>query len=292
MKNRHKLYMGIIMAACSFNALAVQPSQVGNIDDFDGTLTDYSIKRGSQTIAMRVYEPLYFNDQIYVSKHHSVEIRECGKPHTLSHQDSPYRVQSKSCDVIGLTDNIWLAIKDFAKYIVTIVPSGPSVEVSLPKSEGESPAMPILERTFLKIPTLKAGKRALWLQWFNGKAPYHVQITTADKGVLWETETTAQSVKTAEIDFKAGERYWLIVTAANHAQEPIELGFKAVARLPDYPTRLQDQSLPENLRRTLQAGWLAEQDRIQWSFEAYQQVSDIAEHYGPARALREALGRY
>ncbi len=292
MKNRHKLYMGIIMAACSFNALAVQPSQVGNIDDFDGTLTDYSIKRGSQTIAMQVYAPLYPSDSIQVSKNHFVEIRECGKRHRITHQDSPYRVQSKSCDVIGLADNIWLAIKDFAKYIVTIVPSGPSVDVHLPKSEGESPAMPILERTFFKIPTLKAGKRVLSLQWFNGKAPYQVQITTADRGVLWETETTAQSVKTGEIDLKAGERYWLIVTAANHAQEPIELGFKAVARLPDYPARLQDQSLPENLRRTLQAGWLAEQDRIQWSFEAYQQVSDIAEHYGPARALREALGRY
>jgi len=292
MKNRHKLYMGIIMAACSFNAYATQPSQVGHIDDFDGTLTDYSIKRGTQTIAMPLYELLYFNDQIYVSKHHSVEIRECGKRHRITHQDSPYRVQSKSCDVIGLADNIWLAIKDFAKYIVTIVPSGPSVDVHSPKSEKQAPTMPILEGTFYTIPSLKAGKRVLSLQWFNGKAPFHVQITTVDKGVLWETETTAQSVKTGEIDLKAGESYWLIITAANYANQPLEFEFEAVAALPDYPARLQDQSLPENLRRTLQAGWLAEQDRIQWSFEAYQQVSDIAEYYGPARALREALGRY
>ncbi|HIE02120.1 MAG TPA: hypothetical protein EYP59_17855 [Thiotrichaceae bacterium] len=292
MKNKYLLYISLILAAaCSLNALARQPSQVGNIDDFDGALTDYSLKRGSQIIEMPVYEPLYFADQIFVSKHHSVEIRECGKSYTLTHQDSPYQVQSKSCEVIGLADNIWLAIKDFAKYIVTIV-DAPSVDVHLPKSDKQAPTMPILEGTFFAIPTLKAGKRALFLQWFNGKAPYQVQITTADKMVLWEIETTAQSVKTGEIDFKTAESYWLIITAANYAKQPMELEFEAVAALPDYPEGLQDQSLPENLRRTLQAAWLAEQNRVQWSFEASQHLFDIAEDYGPARALREALVHY
>ncbi|MEK8018687.1 MAG: hypothetical protein VSS75_017585 [Candidatus Parabeggiatoa sp.] len=292
MKNKYLLYLSLILAAaCSLNALARQPSQVGNIDDFDGALTDYSLKRGSQIIGMRVYEPLYFGDQIFVSKAHSVEIRECGQARTITHDDAPYRVESKSCDVIGLADNIWLSLKDFAKYIVTIVPSGPSVDI-YSKSEKERPIMPILEATVLAIPTLKAGKRALFLQWFNGKAPYQVQITTADKMVLWEIETTVQSVKTGEIDFKTAESYWLIITAANYAKQQMELEFEAVAALPDYPERLQDQSLPENLRRTLQAAWLAEQNRVQWSFEAYQQVFDIAEDYGPARALREALERY
>jgi hypothetical protein len=293
MKNKYLLYLSLILTStCSFNALAEKPFlQVGHIDDFDGALTDYGIKRGSQMIGMRVYEPLYFGDQIFVSKAHSVEIRECGQVRTITHDDAPYRVESKSCDVISLADNIWLSLKDFAKYIMTIVPSGPSVP-TYSKSEKERPIMRLLERTFYTIPSLKAGKRALWFQWFNGQAPYHVQLTTADKTVLWETETTVQSVKTGEIDFKAGERYWVIITAANYRNQPIKRAFKVVATLPDYPARLQEDSLPDHLRRTLQAGWLAEQNRVKWSFEASQHLFEIAEDYGPARVLREALEHY
>ncbi|MCK5524242.1 MAG: hypothetical protein KAI83_14010 [Thiomargarita sp.] len=285
MKKRQKLYLSLILAACSLNAYA---TQVGNIDDFDGALTDYTIKRGIETIQMGVYEPLYPGDRIHISDNHSIDIRQCGEIHKITHKESPYRVQSKKCKVIGLTDNIWLAMKDFGKYIFTIVPN-PSVGVHLQKSEEEPPAMPMLESTFGAIPTLKAGKRALALQWFGGKSPYKVQITTAKKEV-WETETKAQSVKTGEIHLEAEQTYWIIITA-NHAKDPLMLKreFETVAKLPDYPKLLQDNTLPENMRRTLQAGWLAKQDRIQWSFESYQQVFDIADNYGPARVLREAL---
>ncbi len=283
MKKRHKLHLSLILAACSLNAYA---TQVGNIDDFDGALTDYTIKRGTKTIPMQVYAPLYHDDHIHISDNHSIDIRQCGEIHKITHKESPYQVQSKKCKVIGLTDNIWLAMKDFAKYVVTIV-HAPSKGVHT-KSDKEPPAMPILDRIPGVTPTLKAGKRALALQWFGGKSPYQVQITTAKKEVLWETETKAQSVKTEKIHLKAEQTYWIIITA-NHAKPPLEREFKAVAKLPDYPAQLQDNTLPENMRRALQAGWLAKQDRIKWSFEAYQQVFDIADNYGPARVLREAL---
>lgn len=286
MKKQHQLYMGILMATCSLNAYSTPPKQVGNIDDFNGTLTDYTIKRGDQTIAMEVYAPLYPDDRIYVSENHFVDIRQCGEIHRITHQDSPYPVQSKQCQVIGLTDNIWLGIKDFVKYIVTIV-HAPSVG-TYTKSEKELLAMPILNRTFYVIPTLQAGKRALSLQWFGGKSPYQVQIATAEKEILWQTETNTRLVKTEKIHFQAGHTYWLII-AANHAKYPIELEFEAVAKLPDYPAPLQEKTIPEKMRRTLQAGWLVEQDSIKWSFEAYQQLSDIADNYGPARELQKAL---
>jgi hypothetical protein len=288
MKKRHQLYMGIIMAACSINATATP--QAGNIDNFDGELTDYSIKRGNQTIAMGVYEPLESGDRIHVNKNHFIDIRQCGEVHRITLKDSPYRVQSKKCKVPGVLDNLWLNLKGFMQYFVTIKHE-PSYSVHLPKSEEESPAMPILDRTFHAIPTLKAGKRALALQWFGGKSPYKVQITTAEKEILWQTEAKTQSVKTAKIHFKAGHSYWIIITAANYAKHPIEREFEAVTKLPDYPAQLQDKAIPENMRRTLQAGWLAKKDSVQWSFEAHQQLSDIAGNYGPARALQKTLMR-
>ncbi len=116
------------------------------------------------------------------------------------------------------------------------------------------------------------------------KSPYKVQITTADKTILWQTESKTKSVKTAKIEFKAGQTYWLIINKT-------ELQFETVAKLPDYPTQLQDKAIPENMRQTLQAAWLIKQDDITWSFEAYQQISDIADNYGPARELSAILNQ-
>jgi len=284
---KNKLHLSLILAACSFNAFAT--SSAGNIDDFDGEFTDYTIQRGTKTIPMQVYASLNPGDRIEISGNHYVDIIQCGEIHKITHKDSPYPVQSKECKVIGLTDNIWLALKDFAKYVLTIA-HNPSVGVHLPKSEEESLAMPILDRTFRVIPSIKAGERALALQWSGGKSPYQVKITTAEKEVLWQTEAKVPSVKTEKIHFKAEHTYWIIITAANSAKYPLKREFEAVAKLPNYPAQLQDNALPENMRRTLQAAWLAEPNRVKWSFEAYQQVFDIADNYGPARELREALG--
>jgi len=292
MKKRHKLYMGIIMAACALNVYATQTRQAGNIDDFDGELADYRIQRDRQFIPeVKVYTAIYPDDLIYVSKNHFIEIRQCGKVHRITHKDSPFKVKWE-CKEIGLIDNAWLNLKGFIQYLVTIVhiPS----DSSYIKSDKEPPAIPMLEGTFSSIPTLKAGTRALSISWFNGKSPYQVQITTAEKELLWQTETTAQSVKTKKIHsvktkkihLKADNFYWIIIKAANHTTKR---SFEAVAKLPDYPTPLQNNRLPEKARRTLQASWLIKQDRIKWSFEAYQQVFDIADNYGPARELRKVL---
>jgi hypothetical protein len=285
MKKRHKLYIGVIMAACSLNAYTTPTRQAGNIDDFDGELGDYVIKRDGQLIPeVRVYMPIYPDDLIYVSKNHFIEIKQCGNTHRITHKDSPFSVKWE-CKEIGFIDNAWLSLKDFIQYLVTIVQEPPVH--SYVKSDKQPPAMPMLEGTFSNIPTLKAGKRALSILWFNGKSPYQVQITTAEKTVLWQTQTKAQSVKTKKIHFKADHLYWLIIKAANHTTER---SVKVVAKLPDYPEPLQNNLLPEKARRTLQASWLVKQDRIKWTFEAYQQVFDIADNYGPARELRKALG--
>ena len=52
---------------------------------------------------------------------------------------------------------------------------------------------------------------------------------------------------------------------------------------------LQKANLPEFTRLTLQAAWLAAQDRGRWAFEAYQSVAPIAQYYQPARILRDTL---
>ena len=290
MRKRHQQYMGIIMAACSFNAYAAP--QAGNIGNFDGALTDYIIERDGKFIPeIKVYMAIYPDDRICITKNHSVDIRQCGEAHKITHKDSPYRVQPKKCKVPGPLDNLWLNFKSLMQYLLTIKSELPKGIYT--KSEEESPVMPMLVSTPMVTPTLKAGKRALSLQWFGGKPPYRVQITNGKKE-LWQNkhEIKERFVKTTKIlHFKAGHSYSIIITAANHAKRPTELEFEAVAKLPDYPKPLQ--ALPENMRRTFQAAWLAEQNRIKWSFEAYQQLSDIANNYGPARELRKwkALGR-
>lgn len=281
MKTRNKLYLSLIIAASTLNSYA--SSQVGFIDNFHGTFKDYILKRGDKTIAIGVYEPLYPNDEISVVKKNGfVEIKQCGKIYriTHTHKDSAYQVKSKNCKVPGILDNLGLKVKEFINYVVAIT-SNPSISTHT-KSVQESLVMPILDKDFFTIPTLKAGQRALYLQWFGGKSPYKVQITTADKTILWQTESKTKSVKTAKIEFKVGQIYTIIINDTKSE-------FETIAKLPDYPSYLQDKAIPENMRKTLQAAWLKKQDDIKWSFEAYQQISEIADNYGPARELQKAI---
>jgi hypothetical protein len=281
MKKRLQLYLSLIIAASTLTSCNKTTSQVGYIDDFEGTLKNYTIKRGNKPIEkIGIYEPLYSNDLIYVSNNQFIDIRQCGETYRITHKDSPYQVKSKNCKVPGILGNLWLKIKDFMEYIVTIT-SNPAISTHT-KSDEESLTIPILEGTFSAIPTLKAGQRALYLQWFGGKSPYKVQITTADKTILWQTESKTKSVKTAKIEFKAGQIYTLIINDTKYE-------FETIAKLPDYPAHLQDKVIPENMRQTLQAAWLKKQDNTKWSFEAYQQISDIADNYGPARELQKAI---
>ncbi len=179
-------------------------------------------------------------------------------------------------------DNIWLSATNFAKYIVTITPNSPIYAYS--KSEKGKPTITMLEGTFAAMPSLKTGTRILSIQWTGGKAPYQVKIAQ-DETILWQTETTEQLIKTKKINFQAGNTYQLVINASNYATK---YDFEILENLPT-EQQLQNESLSENMRRTLYATWLAKKNYIKWSFEAYQQISDIADNYGPARELRKEL---
>ncbi len=269
------------MAICSLNAYAA--IQVGNIDDLDGTLT--TIKRGTATIPAAIYTPLEAGDLIHVSKNHSINIRQCGTIHTVTHQDSPYAMQSEPCKVIGLVDNILLNIKELFDYVTTIKHT-PSIEAST-KSDKQPLTMPMLVRTSRTIPSIQAGERALALRWFGGKATSTVQITDG-KEVLWQAEVTGRIVRTAKLNFQVQQTYWFIITGTT--KPLLEREFRVVAKLPTNP-KLQDKQVAENMRNISQAVYLVEQNDLKWSFEAYQQIVDISDKHWLVGELRDLLPR-
>ncbi len=270
-----KLYLTIILIFYSLNIYAT--TKVGYIEDF-GDINHIEWNKNTT-----YYAPVYIGDTITVKEDGFININQCNQVYKITNENSPYTVQKTGCDVIKITDNIWLAIKTFAKYVTTIL-DAPPIEART-KSPEDPPTIQMLESIPFTTPTLKAGKRNLFLKWSGGKAPYQLKIiNTKQKNTLWETKIELNFAKTNKINLQAGE-YQLIIQASNRTQK---YDFEVVERI-DYSEELQD--LPENLRTTLQAAWLVSRDktnRIKWSFEAYQQLSKFKE-YGPARELRKAL---
>ncbi|MCK5718646.1 MAG: hypothetical protein KAH84_01715 [Thiomargarita sp.] len=102
MKTHYKLYLNAILLSCSLNSYANQISPAGITDDFNGALADYSIQRGNQTIPMAIYVPVYAGDIIDISENHFLDIQQYNEIHKITHNDSPYTVQAKKCNTIGV----------------------------------------------------------------------------------------------------------------------------------------------------------------------------------------------
>jgi hypothetical protein len=130
------------------------------------------------------------------------------------------------------------------------------------------------------------GTKPLHFSWEGGKSPYRLIIKYNGNEFVALTDIQKQRVKTQALSLKKGE-YQL--TISDIQQQMATYTFIVVDAQPSYPQIVTSSKLSESTRLTLQATWLAAQEKGKWAFEAYQQIAGIAENYLPARLLRDAL---
>ena len=283
-----KLCFGILLAGWLLTPYAAaQP--VGRIDHFDGKVTDYQLEQQGEEKPISLYMPLFPNDIITIkNKQHTIQLVLQGEtqPVTVSYQNSPFSVKPTG-KVPGKPDNLWQSTQKFFSYWFTI--TQPHVPQSV-HGKGTELAMPVLEKqNIFKPARLKAGKRALSVGWIGGKAPYQVQLATAQGKTLLSVTAENTFVKLPEFHFETGKAYRITINNADAPDwQKIIRGFKVVAQCPEYPAELKNAHLPENTHRTLQATWLAKQHGNQWSYEAYQWIVNV-KNYAQAQALQNAL---
>ncbi len=195
--------------------------------------------------------PLFQVDQKYNSNNTKPGDSHCEKPLHLLRSTTPVNIKSNG--------------------------SADPVTISWPNSQ-EQP------------PYLFAGKRPLYLTWWGGQSPYTITVTGVDNSVLLPSplKTEQPPIKISEVEFKPGEYQAIIKDNANN-ETPFRFTVVTQPATVNYPPEAKATELPATVRKTLQATWLATQENGKWSFEAYQQVADIAENYYPAWLLSKKL---
>ena len=272
------------------------PIDAGWVNHFDGKSENYLIKRGNETISAGVFTVLQVGDEISVSdKRHSIELSLRGgiEQAIVTYSNSPFKIDNASQVSTG---ELWTWIKQCLNGWHELTQHKTSAEADNGDSKGI--IMPLLDNLKNQA-VLIAGKRPLYLDWYGSNPPYQVQVKQSGRRgkVLLTQETFDSVIETAPLTFEINKSYQVVISDAS--AQKFTGGFIAIAPAdrPNYLIPSQD-SLPDVLRHTLEATWLAMQQdgkgqqffSGQWFFEAYQQVAGII-NYRPAQLLKDVLAQ-
>jgi hypothetical protein len=276
---------------------------VGRIEDFDGNVAPfekemeegptvivpaaYTVIRDQKLVTVGFLTELQTGDLIVVNDNkHALSIQFAdGSLVKVTAANSPYIVVSKG-EVPSILGNLkswvtWLTQRHQDEVM--------AVSIHTMGGSSQPPVMPLLEvKTGEPAKMLVAGKRTLYLTWKKGKPAYQLVLKQGDK-TLFTQSVKEREFQLPELSFTPGDYQ---VSLSDNKQRQVEYSFTVVESLPTYPKELSDDSLASlsaSARQTVQAMWLAEQEKERWSFEAYQRVAGIAKEYHFAGVLREAL---
>jgi hypothetical protein len=267
---------------------------VGFIESFDGPVDGpekaYTLKReekecGSDSIKFFVL--ICEGDQIVVNNRKNyIKLNIRGRVEGIGHgyRESSYNVEKKgkSLSLSVLLTNLMSWARDpFTRW------HGDELrKVNVYVRGDEDISIPLLEDGG----TLAAGARPFYLGWKGGKPPYRIQIYRQyDNKPLFERDLIQENrVRLENLTLSQGN-YGLNIRDADNREAKANFSVLASNQLPSVLGELRQSRLPETVKNTLSAAWLAGQDHGKWVFESYQRAAAIADTYYPARLLRNAL---
>jgi hypothetical protein len=134
-----------------------------------------------------------------------------------------------------------------------------------------------------------AGSRPLAVSWVGGEAPFAVEIGREDGATVVAKEAIdGQVLQPVTVALTPGE--WRVVVRGAEG-EAVQGRFTVVpaSELPQAPPDAGLEALPEALRESAYAAWLAEQDDGRWLYEAYLRAGALAGNFEPAGYLERYL---
>jgi hypothetical protein len=133
------------------------------------------------------------------------------------------------------------------------------------------------------------GTRPLAVGWVGGEAPFAVEIGP-DGGQPLVAQENVGGQASAPVSADLAPGIWH-VSVRDAADEVVEGAFTVVpaADLPEPPPDEGLEAMPEALRESAYAAWLAEQDEGSWMYEAYLRAGALAGDFAPAGYLERYL---
>jgi len=268
-------------------AVPAVAQDAGWINHFEGQPNNYLLKRGDETVPVALFTVVQVGDEISVQEQQpAIELSLGGGTQSVkvTAENSPFIVNQDN-QVPTSLDKLWAWTKPRLSEWREFVSGQPASNSE--QNLCASVLMPLLDNV-TGYALLAAGKRPLYLQWYGGESPYGVLITQGRRDLLTKTSTTP-TIETEAISFKAGRSYRVMVfdtTGQSFTRGFLVVNPPQILNVPE----LEEAALPDNVRKTLLAIWLAVQGKGSWNFEAYQQVAPLTD-YRPAFLLKEALAR-
>jgi len=285
------IFKNVVLTLLLGLSVNASSATVGWIDDFEGEPNNYSLVRGEQPLPVEFFTPLQNGDKVKALHTQNRIILKFGDKIQIevTPENSPYIVEQVG-QVPSKFDHLltWVG-----EWITIWYREEKETEKQISSSiKGDADVPPYIKMlTVPKRPDQKMqvtiGTKPLYLGWAGGTPPYNVEIKREQKTLVQLSELPTWRIHTLKCLLLQRGDYRVILSDAK--QKPVEYIFTVVANKPLYPPELQNANLPELTRLTLQAAWLASQDRGIWTFEAYQSVAPIAQYYRPARILRDTL---
>lgn len=268
-------------------------AQVGYIYDFDGKISQYRLLRNEKEVPIGLFLAVFEDDRIDVNNDNitiKVMLEGEEQPKTVSKNNSPLNIKSDAVirtvpsNLVSWAGEFFNSLyKDRETQTVTVVSKGLFNSPVSPHENLNQISSELLSHGPL---ILLSGKRNLYFNWDGGTPPYQVSILLNDSLIKNIQELALSNVLLKAITLQPGV-YEIAIRDIkdNIFSTPLTVLSEKIS----LPSSLEKSNLPEEVKETLLATWLAGKKEGYWRFEAYQRVVSYAKNYSTAKLLKNAL---
>ena len=266
-----------------FASAARASGEIGYVEDFSGHADRYVVRRGDMAIPIRLCLPLLNGDQIEaLDDTGRVSLRLIDHPKAViwSRADKYTRITA-----VAPQASFWSGLMDWTMASLSPLDDQKRERVltTIRNDGGAKFGVPLLQ-----VPqVMAAGKRALMIGWLKPSAVAEISVTAKSGQRLVDRSKATGGLWTSPLlNLKPGTYRIEVATAAATARGEVRI--VDGTEMPVLPEELTRDSVPEPLRHTSQALWLAAQDGGRYQLEAMQLIAKDRT-VRPAELLLEAL---
>ena len=193
-----------------------------------------------------------------------------------------------------------LALLALVQFVADLIPrpnqgtgsEGAAVQAAVQGSSGPSEttiAIPLIDKPLALMVT---GRRDLRMAWFGGAPPFRIRLFSGSATAVAELDSVPDRIATLrDLDLAPGVYYFEVRCA--HATHGSSFRVDPPEALPHMSgadlNALAQTTESDELKETLRAGWLSQQENGAWALQAYEDLASVPDDYPPAAALRSTL---
>lgn len=270
-----------------FWAASISPSwsagEIGYVEDFTGLASRYRVTHDGHEIPMRLCLPLYVGDTIEAlddKARATLRMIDHPEPVAWSRGDRDTKLTTSGAGTSFLSDlmnSTLAALSPFDEQkrdrVLTTIRGDGGGEFGVPLLESRQ--------------TISLGQKTIAVGWLPASTLAEISITDKKgKALVSKSKASGGIWLSPSLNLKPGQYRVTLVAGGSKVAGDIDV--VDALQIPHLPAELTQENIPQSLRHTAQAVWLAAQSNGQYRLEALQLVANDRSTRSAA-VLTEAL---